>query len=142
MLDRPFEALAVGESAVFEGPTLADAHLVSFAGLSGDHHPLHMSEEWAREGPYGARVAHGLLTVLLSNAAIKTASSGVNALLGLDRVRFLGPVFIGDAISLQATVSRRRVKGSQGIVTFAHRTFANERLVLRGEVTVRMSRDA
>jgi acyl dehydratase len=50
---------------------VTEADIVNFAGLSGDFHPVHTNEEFAKATPFGGRIAHGLLTLSIGNSMQK-----------------------------------------------------------------------
>ena len=118
-----FEDLKIGERAVTAGRTITEADIVNFAGLSGDYNPIHVDESYSKSGPFGKRIAHGLLVLSIAsglftqcemNAAIKR---NLIALLEI-RARFLKPVFIGDTIHVEAEVKDKREtsKSDRGII--------------------------
>jgi acyl dehydratase len=128
-----YEDLRVGQE--FTGPrrTITEADIVGFAQLSGDWNPLHTDEEFARTGRFGARIAHGLLTLsavtgLMDRAALFDGSAV--AMLGVEW-RFVRPVFIGDTIGFRMTVESLRLT-SDGRYGVVGRRF--EVLNQRGEV--------
>lgn len=41
--------------------------MVAFAGLSSAFNPIHTDAETAKNGPFGERIAHGMLTVAMAN---------------------------------------------------------------------------
>lgn len=55
------ENIEVGMSSTYS-QTVTDADIKAFAGVSGDHNPVHMSDEYANESRFGKRIAHGLLS--------------------------------------------------------------------------------
>jgi acyl dehydratase len=73
-----------------------------FADATGDHQWIHVDPERARNGPFGAPIAHGYLTLSLSNlflpqiVDVQDVSMGVNY--GLNKVRFPSPVPVGARI--------------------------------------------
>ena len=89
-------ALAGQEVAVSDWITVTQHHINLFAEATGDHQWIHVDEERAKAGPFGAPIAHGFLTLSLipkffDNAlAVLDTRMGVNY--GLNRVRFTGPV--------------------------------------------------
>jgi acyl dehydratase len=87
------------------GIVVTEAHVVAFAGLSGDFFPLHMDDEAARALGFPARVAHGLLVLSLVDGLKNRAPVQLEAVasLGWDW-RFRAPVFIGDRIAAALTV--------------------------------------
>ena len=60
--DRTFEDFALGDVIETRGRTLDAADFTAFAGLTGDHYPLHIDEEFCKGTRFGARIAHGPLT--------------------------------------------------------------------------------
>jgi acyl dehydratase len=73
-----------------------------FAAATGDHQWIHVDPARAAEGPFGATIAHGFLTLSLlpmffdSGFAIDDVRMGVNY--GLNRVRFPAPVRVGSRL--------------------------------------------
>jgi len=74
-----------------------------FADATGDHQWIHVDVERARaESPFGGPIAHGYLTLALSNLflpqliAVPAASAGVNY--GTGKVRFPAPVPVGSRV--------------------------------------------
>lgn len=73
-----------------------------FADATGDHQWIHVDPDRAKDGPFGACIAHGFLTLALVNhflpelLEVRKFSSGVNY--GCDRVRFPAPVPVGSKI--------------------------------------------
>lgn len=141
MLDRWYEDLEVGQSQSFPGITMTEAHIVNFASLSGDWNALHLDEEYAKTGPFGRRIAHGFLTVVLMNGRIPMAPGRVAAFYGFDKLRFAGPVFVGDTIHCEMTVEAKHDRGPGGVVTFAQ-VVRNQRgeAVVKAQVKVIMNR--
>jgi 3-hydroxybutyryl-CoA dehydratase len=123
--DRFFDEMKVGDWFVTGGRTVTEADLVNFAGLSGDHNPLHTDAEFAKHGPFGQRIGHGCLTLSLATGleyAVMVNSAGkLIAFYGMNNVKFLAPVFIGDTIHLEGTITElERKDGGRGVVTFHH----------------------
>ena len=105
---RHFEALQIGESLLTHRRTVGEADLVNFGGISGDYFYMHFDEEAAKASPFGARIAHGYF--VLSAAAglfVSPAPGPVLANYGLDTLRFVKPVFIGDTIQARLTCKRK-----------------------------------
>ena len=79
-----------------------------FADATDDHQWIHVDPERARQGPFGAPIAHGYLTLSLviplfhDLLEINGISMGVNY--GLDKVRFPSPVRVGSKIRLGGAV--------------------------------------
>src|SRR5262245_13774010 len=61
-----FEDFQVGEQFHSPATTLTETHFVGFAGLTGDQHPIHYDDAYAKTTRFGQRVAHGLLLTALT----------------------------------------------------------------------------
>ena len=66
---RYWEEFKVGEVLVTGRRTVDGGDVSRFAGLTGDFNPLHIDAEFARTTPFGERVAHGILTLAVSNVS-------------------------------------------------------------------------
>lgn len=108
--DHAWESLRTGDRLTSTGITVTDAHVAGFAGLTGDIVSLHLDDELARSSQFGRRVAHGPFTLSASLGLLTQTGyfNNVVAWLGLDTVRATRPVFIGDTISVRATVREAR----------------------------------
>ncbi|HWI12199.1 MAG TPA: phenylacetic acid degradation bifunctional protein PaaZ, partial [Burkholderiaceae bacterium] len=96
---RWYEDLSIGDSLLTHRRTVFDADIVAFGGISGDYFYMHFDEIAARESAFGKRIAHGYF--VLSAAAglfVSPAEGPVLANYGLDTLRFVKPVAIGDTI--------------------------------------------
>ncbi|MBI4589410.1 MAG: MaoC family dehydratase N-terminal domain-containing protein [Candidatus Rokubacteria bacterium] len=118
-----FEEFKVGEIFETAARTINPADVSNFAGVSGDFNPLHTDEETAKRTPFGGRVAHGLLTLAIATGQLNQLGlfEGTTlALLGMDKLRFTGPVRFGDTIHTELTVkeSRESSKPDRGVVIF------------------------
>ncbi|MCX7621270.1 MAG: MaoC family dehydratase [Acidimicrobiales bacterium] len=73
-----------------------------FADATGDHQWIHVDPARAAQGPFGTTIAHGYLTMALSNyflpqiVAVTGVSMGLNY--GVDKVRFPAPVPVGSRV--------------------------------------------
>ncbi len=145
---RCWEDFKVGEVLVTGRRTVDAGDVSRYAGLSGDFNPLHTDEEFAKTTPFGTRVAHGILTLAISNGQQNLAGwfEGTTiALLGLDKVRFTAPVKFGDSIHTEMTVRETRAtsKPDRGVVGFDV-TMKNQRgeAVLTYETSLLLRRTA
>ncbi|MBO3274728.1 phenylacetic acid degradation bifunctional protein PaaZ [Pseudomonas schmalbachii] len=123
---RHFEDLQIGESLLTHRRTVTEADIVNFGCLSGDHFYMHFDEIAAKDSQFGKRIAHGYF--VLSAAAGLFVSPGVGPVLanyGLDTLRFITPVGIGDTIQARLTCKRKIDQGKvspkgepQGVVAW------------------------
>ncbi len=80
---------------------LTQARIDLFADATDDHQWIHVDPERAKDGPFGAPIAHGYLTLSLVNRFLPQIiqvrmKMGVNY--GCDRIRFPNAVRVGARI--------------------------------------------
>lgn len=92
------------------------ARIDEFAEATGDHQWIHVDPVRAAAGPFGAPIAHGYLTLSLSNyflpriVEVRGFDAGLNY--GVDKVRFPSPITVGSRIRAGAElVTIDEVKG-------------------------------
>jgi oxepin-CoA hydrolase/3-oxo-5,6-dehydrosuberyl-CoA semialdehyde dehydrogenase len=106
-----FDELEIGETLITHRRTVTESDIVSFAGISGDFFYAHMDDIAARESLFEKRVAHGYF--VLSAAAglfVDPAPGPVLANYGLEALRFVKPVYIGDTIRARLTCKQKTAK--------------------------------
>jgi acyl dehydratase len=79
-----------------------------FAEATGDHQWIHVDPERAKDGPFGATIAHGFLTLSLLppllNALYRVDNVTMAVNYGLDKVRFMAPVRVNSKVRATAKV--------------------------------------
>jgi 3-hydroxybutyryl-CoA dehydratase len=103
--------VAVGETVSFS-KTVGETDIYLFAGITGDFSGNHVNEEYMKQSRYGKRIAHGALMVgymsttstMMIDRCVRQGIDSTPVSLGYDRVRFIGPVFIHDTITVRYTI--------------------------------------
>jgi acyl dehydratase len=133
-----FEDYSVGEVFVSPARTITETDIVLFSAFTGDWHELHTNVEFAAKTVFKERIAHGMLGLVVGSALIFRLGRHVLlpesfiAFYGMDSVRFVGPVRIGDTIHCEVRVRELTAKdGKRGII--AHE---NEIKNQRGETVI------
>ena len=125
-----FDDLIPDTTASSAERTITEADVMSFARLTGDFVKLHTDEEFAKRTSYGRRIAHGALVFSVSiglATEMHLFDDALIAFVGVDKLRFVAPVFLGDTVHVVKTVVERKpLDASKGTVTFASRVL-NER---------------
>ncbi|HZS61235.1 MAG TPA: phenylacetic acid degradation bifunctional protein PaaZ [Gemmatimonadaceae bacterium] len=106
-----FEEIEIGETLHTHRRTITEADIVNFAGLSGDFFYVHMDDIGAKDSIFEKRVAHGYF--VLSAAAglfVDPAPGPVLANYGLENLRFVKPVYVGDTIQVRLTCKQKTAK--------------------------------
>lgn len=111
MAQRVWEDFELGQRFGTASLTVTEAHIVGFAGLTGDFYPLHMDEVYASKTNFGTRIAHGPLTFCLAVGLVGQTGifqDSLVAFLGADRMRFQHPVRAGDTVHVEVLVSQKK----------------------------------
>lgn len=120
-----WEDLPVGFRYKTASRTISEADIVSFAALTGDFNRAHVDDEFSKTGPFGSKIAHGLLVVAyISGLNTRTIFNqllepSMLALVGTE-VRYLKPTFVGDTIhgDIEVVESRLTSKPDRGLIKF------------------------
>lgn len=93
-----------------------------WADLTGERHPVHMDEDFARAAGFKGRIAHGLFSLALIEglkAGLGCFEQSVTASLSWDNVGFSAPLEPGDEVHLRLEFIDRRMtsKPGRGIAT-------------------------
>jgi acyl dehydratase len=111
--------LVGSELGVSDWLTIEQSDIDTFATVTRDRQWIHIDPERAAQGPFGATIAHGYLTLSLCSHfleqafAVEGASMAVNY--GLDRVRFPAPVPAGAAIRGRALLASAKDVAGDGV---------------------------
>jgi 3-hydroxybutyryl-CoA dehydratase len=93
--------------------TVGESDVYLFAGITGDFAVNHVNAHYMARSKYGRRIAHGALLIgfastcstLMIEKCHGTTGDETPVSLGYDKVRFLGPVYIGDTVTLTYTIT-------------------------------------
>jgi acyl dehydratase len=99
--------VGMGEMVSFS-KTVGESDIYLFAGITGDFSGNHVNEQYMKESRYGKRIAHGALMVgfmstastMIIDRCVRKGIDSTPVSMGYDRVRFVGPVFINDTITV------------------------------------------
>ncbi len=104
--------VAVGQVTTFT-KTVSESDVYMFAGITGDFSPNHVNKTYMEKSVYGRRMAHGALLIgfistvstnAIANCRADTTETPVAV--GMDKVRFLSPVFIDDTVTVHYEISK------------------------------------
>ncbi len=102
----------IGREATFT-KTVSESDVYLYAGITGDFSPNHVNRIYMERSVWGRRMAHGMLLAgfisTASTMAIADTRDGAEetpVAVGMDRLRFLRPVFIGDTVTVSYRIDR------------------------------------
>lgn len=110
------EELEVGDTLFTKSRLITLEDIEHFAEFTGDTFYAHMDEEAAKASPlFEGRVAHGYFVIAAAAGLFVDPEPGpVLANFGLDRLRFVKPVYPGDEIKLRLTCKHKAVRPGAG----------------------------
>lgn len=106
-----FEDMEEGKTFESAGRTITEADFVVHSMLTGDWTELHTNAEYAEEGPYGERIAHGPMTFIIATGLVQRCGfveRTVIAFLGMNYMDIPNPVRIGETLSATFEVTEKR----------------------------------
>jgi acyl dehydratase len=135
--------VSIGDQVKFS-KTVGESDVYLFAGITGDFSGNHVDEEYMKKSSYGRRIAHGALLIgfmsttstMLIADTIEEGADETPVSLGYDRVRFVGPVFLNDTITVTYTIAeideeRRRSRSNIEVVNQNGETVAVAQHILK-----------
>jgi acyl dehydratase len=133
-----WEDFEAGSVRQFGGHTLTREEIVRFAA-EFDPQPFHLDEEIAKQSLFGALAASGwhtcsLVMRMMCDAYLLDAASLGSP--GLENIRWLKPVLVGDTLSVRMEVLEARVMNSRPTVGLVRSRW--EALNQRGEAVLSM----
>lgn len=122
MVGRYYEEFEIGETIEHEKRrTVSESDNQRFCDMTMNQQPLHLDREFAAETQFGKRLVNGLYTMSLAvGLTIPDTTDGtIVANLSYDNVEHPNPVFHGDTLRAQSTVTDKRETsdGERGVVT-------------------------
>lgn len=110
----------VGDMFAGEWKIVTQEDFLAFARLTGDAHPIHYDEDYARKTRFGRRLAHGLLVVSLTALGATSMSRRVEESMvafGEEAFRFLKPVFVDDEVRSEFEVAAVKSRPDRDVGT-------------------------
>jgi 3-hydroxybutyryl-CoA dehydratase len=126
--------IQIGETFSIER-TVTDELVRRFAELSGDYNPIHLDEEFAKNTRFGRRIAHGMLSGAFISAVLGFEFRERKIVYLSQTMKFRAPVFIGDTVTVKATVTK--IREDKQIVTLETLCIdQDQEIVVEGEAAV------
>ncbi|MFC6862507.1 MaoC family dehydratase [Halomicroarcula sp. GCM10025817] len=131
MAGKHYEEFTEGETIVHEARrTISESDNQRFCDLTMNQQPLHLDAVFAADTQFGERVVNGLYTMSLAvGLTIPDTTDGtIVANLGYDDVEHPAPVFHGDTVRAETTVTGTRLTSDEerGVVTMEVEAYNQE----------------
>ncbi len=126
--------IQIGETFSIER-TVTDELVRRFAELSGDYNPIHLDDEFAKNTRFGRRIAHGMLSGAFISAVLGFEFRERKIVYLSQTMKFRAPVFIGDTVTVKATVTK--IREDKQIVTLETLCIdQDQEILVEGEAAV------
>ncbi len=115
-----YDDLSVGDYFDTGGIKVTEAHVVAFAGISGDHFDVHIDDDFAQSHGFPGRIAHGLLGLAMADGLKNRSSVQIRGIASLGwNWAFRRAILIDDRIKVRVTVKALRTtkRPDRGIAT-------------------------
>ena len=129
----PIEDIQIGMKVSYS-QTITDSDIKTFAGLSGDHNPVHVDEKYAENSRFKRRIAHGLMSAGFFSQLFGTKLPGPGCVYTAQSLKFLRPVYINDTVV--ATVQVIAIDLLRKRVWFKTYCTVNNKIVIDGEAEI------
>ncbi|BBB28718.1 MaoC family dehydratase [Neptunomonas japonica] len=129
----PIEDICEGMKASYS-QTITDADVKAYAGLSGDHNPVHVSDHYAESSHFGKRIAHGLMSAGFFSALFGMRLPGPGCVYVSQNLKFLRPVYIGDTVI--ASIEVKSVDALRRRVQFKTVCTVSDKVVINGQAEI------
>ncbi|WP_028116136.1 MaoC family dehydratase [Ferrimonas senticii] len=129
-------SLLVGQSASITKVFGRD-EVSAFADLSEDRNPVHLDANFAAQTPFKQPIVHGMLLSSLLSALLGQHLPGEGTIYLGQTLKFVRPVYVGDAVTATVTVSD--IRDDKPVVTLTTEVFDKHgKPCVQGEAVVRV----
>ena len=107
MKTNTYEDISVGQSAEYVR-TITEKDILGFAEVSGDHNPVHLDENYAKQTIFKGIIAHGMLSASFISTVLAKELPGPGTIYLSQDLKFKRPVKIGDTITTYVEVLNKQ----------------------------------
>lgn len=134
-LRPPRLAASVGDRLPTLRRVVTQGMIDAYAKASGDFNPIHVDPDYARTGPFGRTIAHGLMTLAFVAQMLNAWSGGLFDEAGEIDVAFVSPVYSGDAVEISGVVEEAFSRDGRSAVLIRLICNVADRAILVGTAT-------
>jgi acyl dehydratase len=107
-----FNELVVGSEFVGTGRTLTESDLSIACMVSGDWHPIHSDENYAKQRGLPGRLFQGSFGILIATGMATSLPHFSDDIVGATGIRewaYRAPIFVGDTVHVRSVILNKRV---------------------------------
>lgn len=127
---------AVGDTLPVLRRHATQAMIDAYARASGDFNPIHVDPDYARTGPFGSTIAHGLMTLAFVAQLLNTWSNGAFDDDGELDIAFVSPVYCGDEVMISGQVDETFIREGRRAARICLVCKVADRAILAGTATL------
>lgn len=113
--------MEIGDKFITKSRTISKTDVELFAIATGDYSPMFLDKEHANELGWNNQLTPGLLSYSIAVGLLYQSGfiADVKAYMGTDKMRFLAPVYPGDAIHVETEIlSKKKTKRDDWICSY------------------------
>jgi len=107
-----FSELVVGGEFVGTGRTLTESDLSIACMISGDWHPIHSDESYAKQRGLPGRLFQGSFGILIATGMATALPHFSDEIVGATGIRewvYRAPIFVGDTVHVRSVILNKRI---------------------------------
>lgn len=105
-MGKSYDQLDIGVEETFT-KKIEEKDVIAFAGLTGDHNPIHIDNEFAKKFRFKQRIVHGWFTQSLVSTILGTKLPGLGTIVVEVNCKYLAPVYIGDRVTVKVKLKEK-----------------------------------
>ena len=121
--------IKIGDSAEIS-KQVTNEDILNFANITGDHNPIHLDEEYAKQTIFGGKIAHGLLISSYISSILGTKLPGEGCVYISQELKFKAPVKPSDIVVTKVEVIA--IDQIKNRATLSTKCFVGDKLVIDG----------
>lgn len=130
-IDMALDEIEVGHVFRSGGRTVTETDVVNYCALTGNWIEIHSNVKYAEQTRFKQRLVQGSLTYSIITGLISFGPP-IQANYGIDNLRYLSPVFIGDTLYASAEVLNKREKDDKyGVITLLIKALNQDGVVVQ-----------
>lgn len=114
---RSYAELEIGEELPPVSRLMTQETINRYADVSGDHNPIHVDPEFAKNTMFGGTIAHGIISLSFVFQALTDWLGRADLDGSKMRITFVNPVRPGDKVTAKGTVTDKKEAAGRKLAT-------------------------
>ena len=131
MIGKTINEIKIGDTA-FQKVEITEKHVETFGEITNDYNPAHFDSEYASTTMFKKRISHGMYVGSLFSKVFGMDLPGKGAIYVSQSLKFKRPVYFGDVIKAEVTVTEMNVERNR-VYFECVATNQNGEVVIKGD---------